>query len=207
MSHEKKEKDLKDHLKHPGHGPETKKNAEGKEPVTLPREEYEKLLARVQELDEMKDKFLRSAADFDNAKKRLLRERDEFAKFSQENLIRQLLPVLDNLQRALAHARDDKNASSKALIAGIEMVYKQMLENLKSYGLVRFESVGQTFDPHRHEAVAYQQEEGKEDEILDEIEPGYMLHDKLLRAAKVRIRIPSQATNLPSSEEKQEEIT
>jgi molecular chaperone GrpE len=173
----------------------------------ISREEYEKLQARIKELEEMKEKYLRSAADFDNAKKRLMRERDEFAKYSQENLIRHLLPVLDNLERAIAHARDDKNTQSKALLSGVEMVVKQMLETLKGHGLSRFESVGQQFDPHRHEAVAYQQEEGKEDEILNEIEPGYMLHDKLLRAAKVRIRISPHGQNTPASDEKQEEIT
>ncbi len=180
------------------------------EEVRLSRDEFEDLQSRLKELEGLKEKFLRAAADFDNAKKRLVRERDEFVKFSQENLIRHLLPILDNLERALAHAPEEKDPQRKALVSGIQMVQKQFLEILKREGLLRLETVGKTFDPHLHEAVAYQEERGPADEILAEIEPGYTLHGKLLRAAKVRIRIASSSEKSHPSvtqEEKQEEIT
>ncbi|HXV27563.1 MAG TPA: nucleotide exchange factor GrpE [bacterium] len=183
---------------------------EGADEVRLARKEYEELQSRIKELEGVREKFLLAAADFDNAKKRLIRERDEFAKFSLENLIRHLLPVLDNFERALSHASEEKDPQSKALVSGIELVHKQLTEILKNQGLVRLESVGKTFDPHLHEAVASHEEAGQVDEILTEIEAGYMLHGKLLRAAKVRIRVaPSSGTpgEAEASGEKQEEIT
>ncbi len=215
MTHEHKQ-DHQEHKKemHAKEKPEAvkpdEKEKEGGEEVTLSRSEYEKLQSQLQELEGLKDKFLRAAADFDNAKKRLVRERDEFVKFAQENLIRHLLPVLYNFERALAHASEEKDPQPKALVSGISMVQKQLAEILKGQGLVRLETVGKHFDPHLHEAVAYHEENGTADEILTEIEPGYTLHGKLLRAAKVRIRVnpASETTRTQTAqEEKQEEIT
>ena len=174
---------------------------ENPDEIVLPRKDYDELLARAKELEAMKDRYLRSAADFDNAKKRLMREREEFVKFSQEAMVRELLPVLDNFERALAHAADPKGEHLKGLIAGIQMVHKQLGEILKNQGLKRLKTAGEIFNPHHHEAVAFVHEPGKEDEIVDEVEPGYFLHDRLLRAAKVRVRRSSPA------EEKQDEIT
>ncbi len=174
--------------------------------ITLSRAEYEALFAKVKELEAGKDQFLRAAADFENAKKRLTRERDEIVKFSQENLIRDLLPVLDNLERALSHAGEIKDSAAKGVVAGIQMVFKQLQEVLKGQGLKRLQTVGEKFDPHQHEAVTFLHEEGKEDEIVEEIQPGYFLHQRLLRAAKVKVRVHPQA-NSSESEEKQEEIT
>ena len=187
--------------------------AEGKAPevpvrVSLPREEYEQTLARLQELESLREQLLRSAADFENAKKRLTRERDEFVKFSQEALIRDLLPVLDNFERALAHVPDLQEPVLKNLVSGIQLVFKQLSEVLKPQGLKRLQSVGQKFDPHKHEAIGYVEKEGPEDRVVEEIEPGYLLHDRLLRAAKVKVSAPSSQKSLtPSEDEKQDEIT
>jgi molecular chaperone GrpE len=150
---------------------------------------YEELLQRVNELEGMKDRLMRGAADFENAKKRLQKDKEEFIKFSQESLIRDLLPVLDNFERALVHAGEAKDEKAKALTAGIQLVQKQLNEILKSQGLKRLQTKGQIFDPHQHEAVSHVPEAGREDEITDEIEPGYLLHDRLLRPAKVRVRV------------------
>ncbi len=181
-----------------------KKHEEPQDKVEIPFAEHEDLLKKAAELETIRDRVLRSAADFENAKKRLTKERDDFAKFAQENLIRQILPVLDNFERALSHAGDIKDAGAKNVVAGIQMVFKQMAEILKNQGLKRLETLGKTYDPHHHEALGYVYEPGTEDEIVEEIEPGYMLHDRLLRAAKVRVRMPPSSA--PSSE-KQEEIT
>ena len=164
-------------------------------------QEHEALLLRLKELEELRDRFQRGAADFENAKKRLARERDEFVKFSQENLLRNLLPVLDNFERALSHAGNSKDP----VISGIQMVFKQTNEILKNQGLVRFKTVGELFDPTRHEIVSFAAGPGREDEIVEEIEPGYFLHDRLLRAAKVRVRSSRAANN--AGEEKTEELT
>lgn len=168
----------------------------GAQEVTLSRQEYDAMNARLQELENMRDKLMRSAADFENAKKRLNREREEFVKFGQESLLRGLLPILDNFERAIAHsslpadAEDTSTAARqfKNVVAGIEMVQKQLADVLRAQGLVRIKSLGEKFDPHKHEALSYVEEDGNEDEIVAEIEPGYMLHDRLLRAAKVNVR-------------------
>lgn len=167
--------------------------------------ELEQLRAKLAELEGMRDRFLRSAADFENAKKRLAREKEEFVKFSQESLLRDLLPVLDNFERALAHLPANADGQSKAVLTGVQMVFKQMLEILKGQGLKRMQTVGELFDPHKHEAVAYLPGKGREHEIVEEVEPGYFLHDRLLRAAKVRVR--SSSASGSAEEEKQDDLT
>jgi len=180
------------------------KKSETQEPVVesagqeirLSKEEFETLKNQVAELEGLREKMLRTAADFENAKKRLGREKDEFLKFGQESFLRSVLPVLDNLERAIAHSGQVPGSHAEgadphlnALVSGIEMVQKQLIDILQGKGLTRIETRGQLFDPNFHEAVGFVQEEGREDEIIDEIEPGYMFHDRLLRAAKVRVRI------------------
>lgn len=204
------------HEKHEGGGPK----AEGEKPVAsdkieVPAAEYEALQKKVEELEGLRQKFLMAAADYENAKKRNAKDKEDFIKFSQERILRDLLPVLDNFERALSHANTASATASgeealqqnlKTLISGVERVQKQLNDILKMHGLKRIETADQTFSPHFHEVVAHVPEEGKEDQIVDELESGFMLHDRLLRAAKVRVRVsPQQKTS--ASEEKQDEIT
>lgn len=174
------------------------------EKVSVAKEEYEKFLSQAKELEGLRDQFLRSAADFDNARKRLTKEKEEFLRFSQENLLRDILPVLDNFERALAHS------DQPALSAGIELIRKQWVDVLSRHGLRRYHSQGQLFDPHLHEAVDQVKEEGPEGVILKEIVAGYRLHDRVFRPAKVVIRVhPAKADEVKPAvaEEKSEEIT
>jgi len=184
------------------------------EKIEVPTQEYEGLKKKVEELEGLRQKFLLAAADYENAKKRTAREKEDFIKFSQERILREILPVLDNFDRAVGHANvasakassyEDVRQNLKTVIAGVERVQKQLNDILKMHGLKRIETAGQTFNPHFHEVVAHVPEEGKEDQIVDELEPGYMLHDRLLRAAKVRVRVSPQQP--AASEEKQDEIT
>lgn len=177
--------------------------------ISLPKDEYESLLQRIQDLEETKEKMLRSAAEFENAKKRLAKERDEFVRFSLENLIRELLPVLDNFERALSHIGEPKDPQTKGVLLGIQMVFKQLNDLLKNQGLIRLETQHKKFDPHFHEAIGHIFEDGEEDVIVEEIQPGYLLHDRLVRAAKVRVRAKPTITaeNETEAEEKDEEIT
>jgi molecular chaperone GrpE len=183
--------------------------------IEVPAQEYEDLKKRVEELEGLRQKFLLAAADYENAKKRNAREKADFIKFSQERILRDLLPVLDNFERAVGHANTaSANASGeealqqnlKTLVSGVERVHKQLIDILKMHGLKRIETAGQVFNPHFHEVVAHVPEEGKEDQIVDELEPGFMLHDRLLRAAKVRVRVSPQQ-KASAFEEKQDEIT
>ncbi|MBI2167732.1 MAG: nucleotide exchange factor GrpE [Candidatus Omnitrophica bacterium] len=176
-------------------------------PETEPNKEDEKIH---QELEALRDKLLRNAADYDNARKRLQKEREEFIKFSQERLLRELLPILDNFERALPHLEEsgpDAKDSLKALTTGIQMISKQLLKVLAGHGLNRFSSVGEPFDPHRHEAVDQVEEEGPEDVVIKEILPGYLLHERVLRPAKVEIRVRPGKIGSKPAEEKEEEIT
>ena len=192
--------------------PASDKNKEGKihreeetkdEKFILSKEEYEKLTGSSKELEAMRDKLLRTVADFDNARKRLAREKEEFIRFSQERLLRELLPVLDNFERALAHSESlDKN-----MVAGIQLIWKQLLDVLTPQGLKRLSAAaGLHFDPHFHEAVDEVEEEGPEGVIVKEILPGYLLQDRVLRPAKVRIRVKPKTLG-PKTEEKEEELT
>ena len=188
---------------------------QGNEKIEVPAQEYEDLKKKVAELEGLREKFLRAAADYENAKKRNAKEKEDFIKFSQERILKDLLPVLDNFERAVGHANtasakasgyEDLRQNLTTVISGVERVRKQLVDILKMYGLKRIETADQMFNPHFHEVVAHVPEEGKEDQIVDELEPGFTLHDRLLRAAKVRIRVsPRQET--PASEEKQDEIT
>lgn len=191
---------------------ESKKPVDKKaQTVTVAVAEYESLKNRLEELEGLKDKLMRTAADFENAKKRLAREKEEFVRFNQERILGQLLPVLDNFQRAMDHSEEVTDTNARKIINGIEMVLKQLNEILKSQGVKKVESVGQPFDPNLHEAVGYVQDDGKEDEVVDEIQTGYLLHDRLLRAAKVRVRIAPAPAQKPDgeskSDEEEEEIT
>lgn len=180
---------------------------EKEEKVSLSKEEYDRLLKKAKEFEEIREKLLRSAADYDNAKKRLAKEREEFIKFSQEKLLRDLLPTLDNFERALKHSEeaDPSASSSPIVIAGVQQIWKQLLDLLAAHGLRRFSSEGEPFDPHFHEAVEEVEEEGPEGIVAKEIVGGYLLHDRVFRPAKVRIR--ASKGRRKKAEEKEEEIT
>lgn len=172
--------------------------------VTLSRQEYEKLIEQANELEAARDSLLRRAADYDNARKRLAKEREEFVLFSQERLLRELLPILDNFQRALTHSE----LFNEQLVAGIQLIEKQLLDVLKSHGVKRFDSEGERFDPHLHEAVGHVVGEGPEGVVVEEVAAGYKLHDRVLRPAKVKIRAGREAKEgQAAEEEKEEEIT
>lgn len=143
--------------------------------------ELEKARGQVKDLE---DKFLRLAAEMDNFKKRMQREREASLKYAEENLLRELLPSLDNLERAIEQGRNSESGS--ALLAGVEMTGKGLLVTLEKFGLKHLGAVGQPFDPNFHEALAMEATDTMaENHILQEYMKGYMFKDRLLRAAKV----------------------
>ncbi len=156
------------------------------EKVTLTKEEHEKLLGRIEELEGLKDKLLRGAADYENAKKRLIKEKEDFLKFANEKLIGELLPVLDNLNRAIEQA--EKANPDDPILKGIHLIEKHVFDILKKYGLTRINAMGKPFSVEFHEAIGQvETEEAEEGTILEELEAGYLLHGKLLRPSRVRI--------------------
>ena len=147
-------------------------------------EEYQKLKKQVEELLQLKDRWIRQAADFENAKKRLQKEKDDFVKFANTNLISGLLPILRDLDRVVHHGQR-QNQDKDPLVAGVELVIKQLEKFLESNGVKRIESLGKTFDPHVHEAVNHIASDQPAETIIEETEPGYLYHDRLIKSAKV----------------------
>ena len=136
--------------------------------------------------DEYYDLLLRKTAEFDNYRKRTDRERRELADYAASNVLGELLPVVDDLERALAALTDDTQAETYR--AGVELIHKQMLELLSKHGVTPLEAIGKPFDPNFHQAVAREIGAPTDDGIvLDEFRRGYMLGDRLLRAAMVKV--------------------
>jgi molecular chaperone GrpE len=163
---------------------ETAAEAAG-EAVTTAGEDLAAELEEVrQQLAECQDKMLRTAADFDNTKKRLEREREITLKYAEENILKELLASLDNLERAMEQGRETNNLAS--LLEGVEMTWKGLLGMLEKFGLKPINSIGENFDPNFHEAVAMEADSAlPENQVLKEFQKGYMYKDRLIRAAKV----------------------
>lgn len=135
-------------------------------------------------LEEMKERHMRLMADFDNYRKRIQREQANQRLYASENLMRDLLGVIDNIERALNVSGDEQSAASMA--EGVRMILNQMLSVMLRHGVKPFDSIGEPFDPERHEAVARQGHEVyDEDLVCEQMQKGYMLHERLLRAAAV----------------------
>lgn len=136
--------------------------------------------------DEYQDLLLRKTAELDNFRKRTERERVEREQAAATDLLRDLLPLVDDLERALAVPPD--SAAVDSYRNGVELIHKQLLDLLEKRGVVPIPSVGEDFDPHVHQAVAVEPSEGHRDgEIIDEMRRGYTLRGRLLRAAMVRV--------------------
>jgi molecular chaperone GrpE len=146
------------------------------------------LAALRRERDELHDKWLRGAAEFENYRRRTERERRDFAEAAAADLIRDLLPVVDDFERALASARESGTESRDPLLAGVELIYRQLLDTLRRHRAEPFDSVGQDFDPSWHEAVAQEPAHGRRDgEITAELRRGYRIGSRLLRPAQVKV--------------------
>ena len=132
------------------------------------------------------DRFLRLAAEFENYKKRVQRDQDEYTKYAHERLLKDLLPVLDNLQRALQHAQSEGNTNG--VVHGVELTCKQYLDVMSRFGVRPIPSVGLPFDPTVHQAVATVAAKGQApNTVVEEYEKGYFLYDRVLRPAMVTV--------------------
>jgi molecular chaperone GrpE len=137
-----------------------------------------------QEVAELKDRLLRGQADWDNARKRILREKEEAVRYASEALLEKLLPVLDNFEMGMQAAQSA--ADAKSISQGFEMVLKQFQQVLKDAGVEPVDAVGHPFDPHRHEALGHQEsDEHPEGHVIMQTRKGYKLKDRLLRPASV----------------------
>jgi len=156
------------------------------EPASELLELRQQLELKEQEAKNSHERYLRQAAELENFKKRTIRDRDEAIRFANEYLIKDLLPVVDNLERAIAHAKGGDGGQS--LVEGVEMVLKGFLNVLTRHGVTQVSAVGQPFDPVKHEAMAQiESDQHAPNAVVEEHNKGYLLHDRLLRPTLVSI--------------------
>jgi len=154
--------------------------------VIVSREEFEGLKARAAECDASRDKYLRAHAEFENIKKRMEKDKADFARFANERLVFDFLPIVDNLEIAERYIKEAKDF--KAVREGVDMIQAQIMTFLKDIGVEKVKTAGEKFDPHFHEALEMVESGDKDDGvILEEVKPGYKLNDRLLRPASVKV--------------------
>ena len=156
------------------------------EETGLVEELQQALVAKTEEAKGLNDKYLRLAAEFDNYKRLTQRDQRDQIRFGNEQLLKELLPVVDNLERAIKASRE--GGGSDVLIQGVDLTLKQLTEALTRFHVIPVETVGQLFDPATHQAItSVASEKVPERHVVDEFQRGYLLHDRILRAAMVSV--------------------
>jgi len=144
------------------------------------------LQAKTALADEYLRRLQRLQADFDNYRKRVQREKDQLREYATEELMLNLLPVIDNLERAIA--LETTNGQQNNILEGIRMIYRQLIGTLENAGLVCIDALGKPFDPELHEAVMrVETDEYPENTVVEELQKGYRLHKKVIRPAMVKV--------------------
>ncbi len=153
--------------------------------------EQDRISALESETAELKDRLLRKQADFENFRKRMIREREDAARYANASLLTDVIGLIDDFERAIKSAEESRDFPS--FLQGVTMIEKQLVEMLESrWGLKRFTSVGETFDPNKHEAVL--RVEGPSDAkptVAEDYQKGYYLHERVLRPARVKVMVPA----------------
>jgi molecular chaperone GrpE len=152
-----------------------------------------RIKALEQEKQEISDRLLRTMAEFDNYRKRVTREKEGLLKYRTERIAAEVLPVVDSFERALEQSREATDVGP--VVAGLEMILKQLMAALEKFEVAPFNSIGEQFNPEVHEAMAQQEHPDKEDNtVIDQFQKGYMIGEKLLRPARVLVsRAPAAA--------------
>ncbi|UCE34121.1 MAG: nucleotide exchange factor GrpE [Deltaproteobacteria bacterium] len=164
-----------------GRGKRTKK------PEEMTKQELLKKLSETQEqAQDNYDLYMRTYAEMENIKKRGIKEREELAKYANESLIKEILPTIDSLEKAISHAIDDENSS--ALVEGLELTRDGLMKTLEKAGLEEVEAIGKPFDPNFHEAVSQQRDDTvAPGHVMIELQKGYTLNGRLIRPSTVVI--------------------
>ena len=157
----------------------------GEEPAPGPEAQLEALRA---ELDQTQDRFVRLQAEFDNFRRRSLKERQESLQYGHQNLVKDLLATVDNLERAIAHSAEDANASMESVLQGVELVQRELLGALGKHGVKVIAPVEEAFDPTFHEAMGQVPDASLEpNSVVQVLQKGYLVNDRMLRPARVLI--------------------
>lgn len=137
-------------------------------------------------LEAAEERYLRLYAEFENYKKRTGRENEEFRKYANEGLLKNLLPVLDNLDRAIAHGREGNGNGAEKLLEGVEMIRRQFMDTLEKSGVTPIPALGEAFDPSRHQAVSQvETADAPDGSVTEEYQRGYFFRERVLRPAMV----------------------
>jgi molecular chaperone GrpE len=165
------------------------KNELSEKDIPEPLDPFKKMEEKIESLEkeakETHDRLLRVSAEFENYKKRAAREMNDFRKFANESFVKAMLPVIDNLDRAIESSNNEKQTDS-SMVEGVNMTLKEILKVLEQFGVKRFDSLGDTFDPGLHQAVMQEEtDRHAENSVVKELQKGYMIHDRLLRPAMV----------------------
>lgn len=158
------------------------------------------------QLAELNDKYLRTLAEQVNFRKRIAKEKEEYQQYALSTLLMDLIPILDDFDRSLEAATQSQNNVSK-VIEGIRLIQKRLMDTLTNkYGLTRFSAKDSVFDPHMHEAMFSDQGDVAEPTVTQEFMPGYKLHDRVIRTAKVKVTVPAnkKAEKAPAQMEEAE---
>ncbi len=175
-----------------GEGGDRKPNEVVTEAIIKARQELEQVLEQTRkEVENFREKWLRSAADLENYRKRAQREREETLRFGNEKLLRDFLPMLDDLERAvdMSVQAAGENAS---VLDGVRLVQKKFIGQLEKHGVATFEAVGESFDPTKHEAVQQSHGDAPAGTVMTQLQRGFMLNDRLLRPAMVVVSLGPQ---------------
>ncbi len=176
--------------------PETKAEELKAEEPAEPVDEIAALKEQIQKLEtekaEMKDQFLRKAADFDNFRKRLIRDKEDAVSFANTSLLTDLIDVLDDFERAEEAAKKSKDFET--LANGVDLIEKRLMGLLeKKWGLTKYVPVNETFDPEKHEALMMTESpDVKEATVAEVFQNGYILHGRVIRHAKVKVSMPAK---------------
>jgi molecular chaperone GrpE len=150
-----------------------------------------KLEIKTGEAEENYDRLLRVSAEFENYKKRTAREMAEFQKYANQALLKELLPIIDNLELAIKAAEGASGSTDACLLDGVELTRKEILKVFESFHVEPIDALGQPFDPNFHEAVMREEsDEHPENTVVNELQKGYLMHDRLLRPSMVVVAMP-----------------
>lgn len=150
-----------------------------------------KLETKTGEAEENYDRLLRVSAEFENFKKRTTREMAELKKYANQSLLRELLPIIDNLDLAIKAASEAADSTDACLLDGVELTRKEILKVFENFHVEPIDALGKPFDPNFHEAVMREEsDEHPENTVVNELQKGYLMHDRLLRPSMVVVAMP-----------------
>jgi molecular chaperone GrpE len=150
-----------------------------------------KLEIKTREAEENYDRLLRVSAEFENYKKRSAREMADFKKYANQSLLKELLPIIDNLDLAIKAAAEASNGTDACLLDGVELTRKEILKVFENFHVEPIDALGKPFDPNFHEAVMREEsDKHPENTVVNELQKGYLMHDRLLRPAMVVVAMP-----------------